>query len=260
MFEFINYETQEQTAVITIRRPQVYNAMNVQTKKEIITAIKQANKDTQIRSLILTGEGKAFTTGQDLNDRSIQAAESAVDLGNTLKTEWNPLVMAIRQSEKLVIAAINGVCAGAGLAIAFACDLKVSKPATKFVSGFAKLGLAPDAGTVFHLVKSLGYSQALAFILEQKTLLTEDLVNAGLINHVAEDVLNSALELSHKVNQLAPLSVQLMKKNLQFSQNHSIEECMEREVSTQRFLGHTLDYQEGVQAFLEKRLPKFQGA
>jgi 2-(1,2-epoxy-1,2-dihydrophenyl)acetyl-CoA isomerase len=258
-FEFIQYEVSGMTAIIKINRPEVYNAMNIKTKKEIIEAIKNANKDNAIRSLILTGNGKAFSSGQDLNDRTVQANNGPVDLGITLKTEWNPLIEAIRGSKKIVIGAINGVCAGAGLSVALACDIKVAKPKVKFVSGFAQLGLAPDAGTSYILTKHLGYSKALSFSLMGEALFSEDLIGVGLINTIAENDLEKAIELSNVINGLAPRSVEMIKKNMQFAFESTMQETIEKETSTQRYLGWTKDYQEGVKAFLEKRKPQFIG-
>lgn len=258
-YQFINYAIMGKTAVITFNRPEVFNAMNIKTKLEIIEGIKTANKDPAVRSIVLTGAGKAFSSGQDLNDRTIQAANGPVDLGHTLKTEWNPLIEAIRGSQKIVIAAINGVCAGAGLSVALACDLKVSKPGTKFVSGFAQIGLCPDAGTSFILSRHLGYSKALEFSLLGKPLLATELLEAGLINEVSEDELASALKMGEMINSLAPKSVELIKKNLQFGFEGDFSDTIERETYSQRFLGWTEDYKEGVAAFLEKRKAEFKG-
>jgi 2-(1,2-epoxy-1,2-dihydrophenyl)acetyl-CoA isomerase len=127
-FKFIKYEVDGNTAIITINRPEVYNALTLDAKFEIIEAIKLSNNDPSIRSIVLTGEGKAFCTGQDLNDRTIQGDKGPVDLGFTLETEWNPLINSLRNSNKIIIGAINGVCAGAGVSIALACDLLISKP------------------------------------------------------------------------------------------------------------------------------------
>lgn len=258
-YQFILYEVIGKTAVITFNRPEVFNAMNIKTKLEIIEGIKTANKDSNVRSIIITGAGKAFSAGQDLNDRTVQASSGPVDLGHTLKTEWNPLIEAIRGSQKIVIAAINGVCAGAGLSVALACDLKVSKPGTKFVSGFAQIGLCPDAGTSFILSRHLGYSKALEFSLLGKPLMADQMIEAGLINEVSEDEKGTALKIAEVINSLAPKSVELIKKNLQFSFESDFNNTIERETYSQRYLGWTEDYKEGVAAFLEKRKAEFKG-
>jgi len=259
-FKYIKYFMEGQTAVISMDRPEVYNALNFAAKKEIIKAVKMANKDDNVRSIILTGEGKAFCTGQDLNDRTIQSnGGGAVDLGNTLETEWNPLIKTLKNSKKIIIGSINGVCAGAGLSIALALDLIVSKPKVKFLSGFSKLGLAPDAGSTFALTKTLGPKKTLEFFLLGEALLTEDLKDVGVINFVDEDPLKKAMDLGKKINHLAPMSVAMIKKNIKFAMEETYERSMERETYTQRYLGNTKDYQEGLTAFFEKREPNFKG-
>lgn len=259
MFETIKFEKKDGTALITINRPQVYNALNVQGKLDIISAIKDANKDTAIRSIVLAAEGKAFCSGQDLNDRTVDASKGPVDIGHTLETEWNPLIEAIRSSEKLVIAAIQGVAAGAGLSVVLATDLKIAAPGVRFISGFSQIGLAPDAGMSFMLVRQMGYTKALEFALLGKPLLSEDMLKYNFINEVSETPLVRALALSAEINGMAPLSVKHVKKNFQFGAEHGLSEVLEREKSAQRFLGFSADYKEGVTAFLEKRKPNFKG-
>jgi 2-(1,2-epoxy-1,2-dihydrophenyl)acetyl-CoA isomerase len=258
-FETLKYEIQNATAVITLNRPEVYNALNLRGKLDIIEAIKKANSSPDIRSIVLTGEGKAFCSGQDLNDRSVDARKGPVDIGHTLETEWNPLVNAIRASDKLVIAAINGVCAGAGLSVALACDLKISAPGVRFIAGFTQIGLAPDAGLSFQLVRHLGYARALAFSLKGKPLLAEELVSFGLINEVHQYPLAAAMQLAEELNQLAPMSLKATKKNFQLAAEALWAQVLEGEKVAQRTLGFSDDYREGVTAFLEKRKPVFKG-
>lgn len=260
-FEFINCDIQGETLIITINRPEVYNALNKQGKGEIVKAIRIGNREDGIRSIVLTAEGKAFCSGQDLNDRNVQGSEGKkVDLGETLETEWNPLINAIRESKKLIIGAINGVAAGAGLSVAMACDLIVAAPKVKFVSGFSQLGLAPDAGSSFTFVKGMGYNKTLEFFLFNEAIYSEELLSWGMINRVSENPKDAALEMASKINTMAPLSLELIKKNLQEAQDRDFASCMARETATQRFLGASNDYQEGLEAFFEKRKPQFSGS
>ncbi len=258
-FETIKFEIKNMTAIITINRPQVYNALNIQGKLDIISAIREANKDTNVRSIVLAAEGKAFCSGQDLNDRTVDATQGPVDIGHTLETEWNPLIEAIKGSDKLIIAAIQGVCAGAGLSVALAADMKIAAPGVRFISGFSQIGLAPDAGMSFMLVRQLGYTKALEFALLGKPLLSEDMLGYNFINRIAENPLETALDLAGEINNLAPLSVKMVKKNFQYANEKELGEVLNREKYVQRFLGFSQDYKEGVSAFMEKRKPQFKG-
>lgn len=257
-YQYLAIEKNANTFEIKINRPEVYNALNLDAKMEIIQAIREANKDDEVRSIILTAEGKAFCSGQDLNDRNVQGEK--VDLGHTLETEWNPLINAIRNSKKLVIGAINGVAAGAGLSVAMACDFLVAKSGAKFVSGFSQLGLAPDAGSSFTFVKGLGYKQTLEFFLFNQPLFSEDLLAKGMVNKVSETPLEEAREMAAKINAMAPLSLEVIKKNLQNAQEKDFSQMMDMETASQRFLGASNDYQEGLKAFFEKRRPEFSGS
>lgn len=258
-FETIKFEIKDGTAIVTINRPQVYNALNVQGKLDIVAAIREANKDASVRSIVLTAEGKAFCSGQDLNDRTVDASKGPVDIGHTIETEWNPLIEAIRTSDKLVIGAIQGVCAGAGLSVALACDLKIAAPGVRFISGFSQIGLAPDAGMSFMLVRQLGYTKALEFALLGKPLLSEQMLEYNFLTKIAENPLEEALKLAQEINNLAPLSVKMVKKNLQYANEKELGDVLNREKYVQRFLGFSQDYKEGVTAFLEKRKPNFKG-
>lgn len=258
-FKFIKYTEENRTATITMNRPELYNALNAEAKMEIVQAIREANKNPNVHSIVLTGEGKAFCTGQDLNDRSVQANNGGVDLGHTLQTEWNPLVSAIRDSKKIVIAAVNGVCAGAGISVAIACDMIVSKPAVKFVGAFSKLGLAPDAGSTYVFSRALGYQKTMEFFLMGEALTSEELHSARLINALSDDAMAKAQEYAQTINKLSPLATEMIKKNIKASLDSNYNDSMERETHVQRFLGNSADYKEGLSAFLEKRQPNFKG-
>lgn len=258
-YKFISYEDNGATAVISMNRPEMFNALNAEAKLEIVQAIREANKNPATRSIVLTGNGKAFCTGQDLNDRNVQATNGGVDLGQTLETEWNPLVNAIRDSKKIVIAAVNGVCAGAGISVAIACDLIVSKPNTKFIGAFSKLGLAPDAGSTYTFVRALGYQKTMEFFLMGNPLMAEEMHTFGLINALDENVLEKALSYAATINKLSLIATEMVKKNIKASLDSNYNDSMIREMHTQRFLGRSSDYKEGLQAFLEKRDPQFTG-
>jgi 2-(1,2-epoxy-1,2-dihydrophenyl)acetyl-CoA isomerase len=260
--ENLKIEMKDQTQWITINRPKVYNALTRDAKLEMIKAIRMADRNKEVRSIVITGEGNAFCTGQDLNDRTVQGEDAPVDLGVTLETEWNPLVNAIRNAKKPVIAVINGVCAGAGLSVALACDFLISVKNVKFVSGFSKLGLAPDAGSSFTLTHALGKQKALDFFLFNNPLMSEELHTAGIIKTICEDqeqLTEECTNICQELNKMAPLSIELIKKNCQYALDSNFKESMSRETASQRFLGNSEDYREGLKAFFEKRGAEFIG-
>ncbi|AYF44958.1 putative enoyl-CoA hydratase PaaG [Halobacteriovorax sp. BALOs_7] len=258
-YKNIIVEKKSFTGIITIDREEVYGALSKEAKLEIIQAIRTLNRDDEVGCLILASKGKGFCTGQDLNDRTVQAGEKPVDLGVTLETEWNPLVNAISNSKKLVIAAIEGVVAGAGVSVALACDLVIAKPGIKFVSGFSKLGLCPDAGSTFTFTRALGQKKAMEFFLFNQPLLSEDMERAGLINKVSEEAFEDAKKWADQINAMAPLSLKAIKENIKVATDSTFQESMDRETSYQRFLGNSEDYKEGLNAFFEKRQAKFLG-
>jgi 2-(1,2-epoxy-1,2-dihydrophenyl)acetyl-CoA isomerase len=260
IFETIRVEEDQHLWKIIFNRPQVYQAMNRLMKQEIREAIEWAEQRSSILAIILTAEGKAFCSGQDLQDRSaILENGQTPQLGKTIEEEWNPLVRTIRNSSKIIIAAINGVCAGAGFSVALACDLIYAKPQVKFVSGFALIGLCPDAGQSYHLVKALGRFQAMEFALGGKQFTSEDFSRCGLVNEVMEDFSSLYQRLNQQLPRLAPLSLKAIKQNFQIADEKGFEEMIEHERMTQHRLGKSHDFSEGVKAFIEKRSPTFTG-
>lgn len=250
-------EIHDGVLTLTMNRPEVYNALGRQNKLDLIQAIEDANKNPDVKVIIVTAAGKAFCTGQDLNDRTVQ--KGAVDLGHTLETEWNPLIMALKKSEKITIAAVNGVCAGAGVSVALAADLVVSHPDAKYISGFSKIGLAPDAGSTHTFTHALGAKKALEFFLFNQPLSAQNMLDSGLINAIEAQPLETAQVMSQKIKTLPPLSVREIKKSLQIAIDVSYNESMLHETKIQKFLGDSADYQEGLKAFFEKRPPVFTG-
>jgi 2-(1,2-epoxy-1,2-dihydrophenyl)acetyl-CoA isomerase len=249
-------EVREHTGIIKINRPDVYNALNGDNKWAIAKAIREFNKDNNVSAIILTGEGKAFSTGQDLNDR--QAADESNNLGDTLQTEWNPLVKSIRDSRKPVIAAVNGVTAGAGIAVAISCDFVVCKPNTRFVGGFGKLALCLDAGSTFYLTRYLGEKKTFEFYMTNNPIMSEELHAAGLINHLSEEPLDKALEMAGQLHGCDPVALEVVKTNIQNALEVGYSDSLENETVGQRLLGDQGSYREGIKAFFEKRAPNFR--
>ena len=250
----ILYREEKYVAVITLNRPKVYNALGKDDKFLIRQMIKKANRSSDIRSIVITGEGKAFCTGQDLGDRSVQ---KNVDLGHTLNTEWNPLITAIRDSSKIIISAIQGLCAGAGIALGLGCDLVVAHPKATFIAGFSKLGLAPDAGCSALFVETLGYRKTLEFFLLSNSLDPSELLQRGAVNSLSENTVQTALSWGEKLGQFPLKTMTAIKRNLHRAMDTDFIESLKGETCTQRYLGNSPEYQEGLKAFIEKRPPVF---
>ena len=244
---------------IDLNREKVYNALNRDTKLELIETLNHASESEEVKVIVLTAQGKAFCTGQDLNDRTVKADEAKVDLTVTLQEEWNPLVNAVRSNKKIVIGAINGMAVGAGLSIALACDFIYLHPKAYLMSGFSKIGLCPDAGGTFSITKALGRQRTMSFFIENTPIQAEEAVKLGLANGSSENYMQQSLDLAKKVSKMAPLSIKIIKQNVRDALDQSFQYVMERETESQGFLGSSADYQEGLKAFFEKRKPEFRG-
>lgn len=250
-------------AIIGINRPQSYNALDREAKLELIGAIGDAASDDSVGAIVITGEGRAFCSGQDLGDPLVDPLiagnASKVNLKTVLKEEWVPLVNAVRDCPKITIAAVGGACAGAGLSLALACDLVVSTSDSKFVSGFSKIGLVPDAGLTFTMVRHLGRYRALEFFLSNTPLKGEELKAAGLVYKTGDDCLSLSISLGKEICAMAPMAVTAIKQNVRHAEDHKYQKSVAREVKSQSTLGKSSDYLEGVAAFKEKRSPTFTG-
>jgi 2-(1,2-epoxy-1,2-dihydrophenyl)acetyl-CoA isomerase len=212
------------------------------------------------RVLVLTGAGRGFCAGQDLNDRAVSPGE-AVDLGETVEGYWNPLIRTLTSMPQPVIARVNGVAAGAGANIAFACDIVVAAQSAKFIESFSAIGLIPDSGGTWHLPRIAGQARAMALALTGEPLLAEKAAEWGLIwKAVHDDALDAEVDaIAEKLASLPPLGLAATKEMIRSSWQYSLDEELDRQAGAMRRLGFTEDYQEGVAAFLEKRKPTFTG-
>ncbi len=251
----IETQVKETVGILKINRPEVYNALNRETKWQMIETLQDWGNDNNISSVLLTANGKAFCSGQDLNDRM----DKQSNLQRTLETEWIPLIQTIRNLPKIVISSLNGVVAGAGIGLAFASDLVYCSENTRFVSGFVQIGLVPDSGASYHFVKSLGSKKALAFFSGLDNLTGKELFEYGLINELSENPFELALEKANTLAQMAPLSLQELKKVIKSFDDHSFNQSLNQENLSQSFLGKSNDYQEGLSAFFQKRKANFKG-
>ena len=244
-------------ARITLNRPDRLNSFTAPMHEEVRDALANLG---DARVVVLTGAGRGFCAGQDLNDRAV-APGQAVDLGETVQACWNPLIRALTSLPQPVIARVNGVAAGAGANVAIACDIVVSAKSAKFIQSFSAIGLIPDSGGTWHLPRLVGQARALGLALTGEPLPAEKAAEWGLIwKAVEDDALDAEVDaIAHKLAALPPLGLAAIKEMIRSSWQYSLDEELDRQAGTMRRLGFTEDYREGVAAFLEKRTPKFVG-
>jgi 2-(1,2-epoxy-1,2-dihydrophenyl)acetyl-CoA isomerase len=253
---FLRSDLINNVLLLTIDRPKA-NAFNLELVGELQTAFKQAARDPQVRVVVLTGAGRVFGAGQDIEE--IKAGGEQISFREHLLKTYNPLVLQIRQIEKPVIAAINGPCAGASLGIALACDLRIAADTARFVVGFGGIGLAPDSGVSLLLPALIGLGRALEFTLTNQPIPAEKALDWGLVNRVvslenlAQETFSSAVEFSKGPVGVFGLAKRLYNKAIL----PNLEEVLEYESYIQEVAGHRPEHKEGVAAFLEKRQPKF---
>lgn len=256
-YETIIYEKENGVATITLNRPQALNAFIPQMNKEVMEALKDGERDGAVRCFMITGAGRAFCAGQDLKGRT---PEQKGSLGESLREKYNPMIRQIRQMEKIVVAAVNGVAAGAGCNLALACDLRVASEDAKFIQSFVRVGLAPDSGGSFILARLVGLSKAMELLLLGDPVDAREAQRIGLVARVFSnaDFAGSAREIAGKI-AAAPRGIGLIKRAVNHANLLNLESDLEYEAYLQEIAGRSADYDEGVRAFLEKRDPVFTG-
>jgi 2-(1,2-epoxy-1,2-dihydrophenyl)acetyl-CoA isomerase len=250
--------TADGVATITLDRPAALNALTIPMKRDVLAALRAAERDTAVRAVILTGAGRAFCAGQDLQERLEPDPPS---LGEELRERYNPIVRAMRSLSKPIIGAINGVAAGAGASLAFACDLRVAAESASFVLAFGRLGLIPDSGATWLLPRLVGPARASAMALLNEPLSAEEAERIGLVLKVVpgESLLEEARSVARKVVESAPIGVALTKRALNAAFDRDLEAALAYEAYLQDLAGRTRDHAEGIAAFTEKRPTRFSG-
>ena len=241
---------------ITLNRPDVYNAINREMHQGLAAALEQA-ADPAVRAVVLTGAGRGFCSGQDL--REFQELPGGVR--EALEQTYHPNVRAMRALEKPVIAAINGPCAGAGLSLACACDVRIASSEASFVPGFIGIGLVPDAGSTWFIHRLLGFSRAFEWMVSNRRLSAAEAFVWGLVSEdiPAERFEKRAAELAEWYAERPTRAVAMTKQLFEHAFSATLEDQLELEAALQQAATETEDFPEGVQAFLEKRLPSFRG-
>ena len=246
---------------IALNRPDVLNSFNRLMADELVAALREAAADAGVRSVLLTGTGRAFCAGQDLAAVLPAEGQPAPDLGDVVRDQYNPIIRAIRTLEKPVVCAVNGVAAGAGANIAFACDIVVASEDAMFIQSFTKVGLIPDSGGTFILPQILGLQRAAALTMLGEKLTAHKALEWGLIYTVVPHAVipETSFDLARRLADLPTRALGLTKRGFNAAFSSSFDEQLALEEELQREAGRTADYAEGVRAFVEKRAPRFQG-
>jgi 2-(1,2-epoxy-1,2-dihydrophenyl)acetyl-CoA isomerase len=258
MSNLVLYSHSNGVSTIQLNRPDKFNSFNREMAHEMNHYLQLASQDDEVRCVVITGNGKAFCAGQDLAEAIDPAGPG---LEKIIAEGYNPTILHITRMMKPVIAAVNGVAAGAGANIALACDFIVAKNSASFIQAFSKIGLIPDSGGTYFLPRLVGYQRAIAQMMLGEKIMAKDAENMGMIYKAFEDDVFDT-EVAALANQLANMptvGLALTKKALQQSMSCTLEEQLTHELKSQLLAGNTQDHKEGVQAFLEKRAAVFTG-
>ncbi len=260
-FTYINWETEKQTGFLTLNRPDKLNSITAEMAGEIQEVLKEVIYDESIRCLVLTGAGKAFCAGQNLSEITDQWEDSDFDLGNTVRENYIPIIRMLVQMGKPVVCGVNGIAAGAGANLAFACDIITASENASFVQSFGKIGLVPDSGGTYTLPRLVGPHRAKQLMMLDEELPARKAKEWGLVYEVyPEDTFESETRsLGEHLASQPTRGFALTKKALNQTFQHTLEEQLELEARLQSKAGETADFKEGVKAFLEKRDPEFEG-
>jgi 2-(1,2-epoxy-1,2-dihydrophenyl)acetyl-CoA isomerase len=245
-------------ARIRLNRPDVYNSFNREMALALQGALDECKANAEVRAIYLTGVGKAFCAGQDLQE---VVAEGGPSLTKILSEHYNPIVMRLRSIEKPVVCGVNGVAAGAGANIALACDITVASKSASFIQAFSKIGLIPDSGGTYFLPRLIGWQKASALMMLGDKVEAEEAERIGMIYKVLPDKNfdGEAFKIAARLAEMPTIGLGLTKRALNYSLYNELEKQLAIEDQLQTAAGRTHDYGEGVNAFLEKRKPEFKG-
>lgn len=260
-FETLLYSLSNNICTITLDRPEVYNALNEQMKKDINDALKEAEKDTSVRCLVLRGAGeKAFCSGQDLKEHAGNGPHRS--LKESLEKSYNPMVRRMRSMEKPIIGMINGVAAGAGLSIALACDYRIMADNAKLIEVFIRIGLVPDSGSHWFLPRLVGMARAFEYSALGDDISAAEAERVGLVNKVVPsgELEKMTMAIAERLAKAPTKAIGIIKRTLNKALTSDLDSLLQYEAIMQETASLTDDHHEGVRSFLEKRAPQFKGS
>jgi 2-(1,2-epoxy-1,2-dihydrophenyl)acetyl-CoA isomerase len=245
---------------ITLNRPEVHNSLNEEMKKELNEALREAEKDSTVRCLVLRGAGeKAFCAGQDLKEHT--GKEESRSLKESLEKSYNPMIRRMRSMEKPIVGMINGVAAGAGLSIALACDMRIAAEHARLIEVFIRIGLVPDSGSHWFLLRLVGMARAFEYAALGNDINASEAERVGLVNKVVPgpELERATMEIATRLASSPTKAIGLIKRTLNKAMTSTLDDLLDYEASIQEIASMTADHKEGVEAFLEKRRAKFVG-
>jgi 2-(1,2-epoxy-1,2-dihydrophenyl)acetyl-CoA isomerase len=250
-------ETQQGVQTITLNQPAKFNALSNAMLKELNEAMRAAERDTAVRAIVLTGAGKGFCSGADISEFDL--SHGGMDAGEHLRQHFSPLILRMRAMQKPVLAAVNGVAAGAGLSLALACDLRFAAESARFVVAFVKIGLVPDAGLMYFLPRLIGPAKTLELSWTGDPVGAQEAYALGMLNRVLPDdeVLAQTQSLGLRLAHGPAKTIALIKRGVNQSHDLSLERVLDMEANYQTIASGHADFAEGVSAFTEKRPPHF---
>ena len=254
----IQFELIEGVGKITLNRPDKYHSFVREMALQLQDALDKCNEDRAVRAILITAKGKAFCAGQDLGEAT---DPNGPDLTQIVQEHYNPIIRKIRDIEKPVVAAVNGVAAGAGASIALACDIVVACESASFIQAFSKIGLIPDSGGTFFLPRLVGIQKATALMMTAEPVSAKDAEEMGMIYKVFSDesFKQESWKLASKLAKMPTKGLGLTKRLLNASYSNNLEQQVDMEDKCQTIAGKTADFKEGIEAFFEKRKPNFKG-
>lgn len=256
------FEERGAIGLLTLNRPQALNSLTRQMHRDVWAVLDRVDANTQLRALVITGAGRGFCAGADLSEFDFAEGPGLIeraDPGPVIDQAFNPTTRRLQRCRVPLIAAVNGVAAGAGASIAMACDIVIAAPSASFIQAFSKIGLIPDAGGSWFLVERLGLARAMALAMTGDKLSAQQAKEWGMIWDVADDCLAASLAMAERLAVMPTRALTETRHLLRGAGSRTLDQQLDIERDTQSALGRTHDYFEGVKAFLEKRQPQFKG-